>query len=198
MTGNTGLLKGLCDPFGAESKIRLMGGLFDDKHLGKYMFYCDKPVVGRYRLVCQGGYYGFRPANDGGTVYGHRCDGGHAGDDMPLCKTHALEGMYGPPKPGWNADMTVPHGQVGGTKWNEMCPRCIAPPEAKPLMESAERLQQEISAMRVGPMSMVMSGELMRKMQRMEQQQDRLRARLDELHQTGRIHKCPLKLVEVS
>jgi hypothetical protein len=198
MTG-TGILTGFCDPYGAESKIRLAGGLYPDNHLGQHMWFCDKKPIGRYLLVCKGGYYGFRAANDGGTVYGTRCDGGHkSSEPMPLCKTHVLEGLHGPPSPGWNADKTVPHGVVGGTKWNETCPRCIAPPEARSLMDAADRLHQEMSKLKTGPMSMVMSGELMRRFQRMEQEQDRVRARLDELHQTGVVHKCPMTLVEVS
>jgi hypothetical protein len=32
----------------------------------------------------------------------------------------------------------------------------------------------------------------------LERRQDVVRARLDELHQTGRVHKCPLTLREVS
>jgi hypothetical protein len=195
----TGILTGFCDVYGAESKIRLAGGLFNESHLGQHMWFCPNRAIGRYRLVCKGGYYGTRTASDGGLVYGYRCDGGHpSSEPQPLCKTHVLEGLHGPPAPGWNADKTIPHGVVGGTTWNKMCPRCIAPPEARSLMDAADRLHQEMSKLKTGPMSMVMSGELMRRFQRMEQEQDRVRARLDEMNEIGVVHKCPLTLVEVS
>jgi hypothetical protein len=196
---NTGILTGFCDPYGAESKIRLMGGIVGDNHLGQHMWYCDQRPIGRYLLVCKGGYYGSRRAYDGGLVYGTKCDGGHqSSEPMPLCKRHVLEGLHGPPAPGWNADKTVPHGVVGGTSWNKMCPRCVAPPEARTLMDTADRMQQELARLKTGPMSMVMSGELLRKFQRLEQQQQQVSSRLDELNQIGVVHKCPLTLVEVS
>jgi hypothetical protein len=195
----TGILTGFCDPYGAESKIRLLGGLYGDSYLGQHMWKCEQRPIGRYRLVCVGGYYGTRRANDGALVYGYRCEGGHrSSEPMPLCKAHVYEGKFGPPLPGWNRDKTVPHGVVGGSKWNEMCPRCVAPPEARSLMDAADRLQQEMAKLKTGPMSMVMSGELMRRFRRMEQEQDRVRARLDELYHTGVVHKCPMTLVEVS
>jgi len=70
MTG-TGLLTERCDPYGAESAIRLLGGLYDQTHLGKHMWYCpNRADAGRYRM---------------------QCPHGHHGDIMPLCTGHRVE-----------------------------------------------------------------------------------------------------------
>lgn len=190
MSANTGLLTSRCDPFGAESRIQLLGGMYDESHRGTYMWHCAEPAIGRYRMTCRGGDYGFRLASDGGVVEASHCDGGHQGQVMHLCKVHVAEFSVGPPKPGFSKDLRTPHGQVGGTKANEMCPRCAFPPEAKTLTERANVLQ--------GRMAQMQYLGLMAEFAKLQAQQDELRGRLDELHQTGRIHKCPLRLVEVS
>jgi len=190
VSANTGLLTSRCDPFGAESRIQMLGGLYDERHRGQYMWHCAEPAIGRYRMICTGGDYGFRGANDGGIVSASHCDGGHQGQVMALCEVHVAEFSVGPPKPGWSKDMRTPHGQVGGTKANEMCPACAFPPEARALTETANALQQQ--------MAQYQAYGLMSEFARVQGQQDQIRARLDELHQTGRVHKCPLILREVS
>ena len=71
MSGSTGLLTERCDPYGAESAIRLVGGLYSEAHLGKHMWHCPtRADPGRYMMECP---------------YGHR------GDVMPLCTGHRVE-----------------------------------------------------------------------------------------------------------
>jgi hypothetical protein len=209
MTGNTGLLTQRCDPYGAESKIQLLGGMYDEKYRGTHMWYCREPSVGRFRMVCTGGNYGHRLAADAGLIAATHCDGGHEGQIMPLCRKHVTEyttGDYAKPRPLrtpaydqlGREQHWAPGSVVGGSRANNMCPRCMWPPEARELQEVADWLQQEMSRLKVGPMSMIMSGELLRRFTAMEQAQDQVRARFDELYASGRVHKCPLKLKEVS
>lgn len=188
MTG-TGLLTERCDPYGAESSIRLLGGTIDEKHKGKYNWYCAKRAEARFRFVCTGGTYGFRAANDGGVLSGYHCDGGHKGPVMPLCRTHQYEFGAGPPKPGFDSSMR-PYGVVGGTKANEMCPACAMPPEARALQEEADRLNQQIAQAQIFG--------LIGRAAALEAQQNVIREQLTLLYHTGRVHRCPLKLVEVS
>jgi hypothetical protein len=197
MTRNTGLLTARCDPFGAESSVNLLGGMYDEKHRGKYMWHCKEPAIGRYRMICTGGDYGFRGANDGGLIRAHHCAGGHQGQVMTLCALHVRDFTVGPPRPGFTRDKMTPVGQVGGTKANEMCPACMWPPEARTLQEQADSLQQAMSVLQY---QMQFAGLLTvaPEFARLQARQDQVRARLDELHQSGRVHKCPLKLVEVS
>ena len=187
MSGNTGLLTQRCDPFGAESRIQLLGGVYDEKHVGKVMWHCAEPAIGRYRMICRGGDYGHRAQADGGLIAAFHCAGGHQGQVMPLCKTHVRDFTTGPPKPGYTADRRTPVGQIGGTKATDMCPACMWPPEARTLQEVADRLQQEMSR-----------AFLLDQFARLQAQQDQVRARLDELFASGRVHKCPLILREVS
>ena len=204
MTGNTGLLTARCDPFGAENeKPRLLGGVVAPSHIGRIMWHCRLPAVGRYRMVCTGGDYGFRAPNDGGgLISATHCDGGHKGQIMPLCKVHVRDFTAGPPKAGYTRDLKTPVGQIGGTVATELCPACAYPPEARSLTEVADRLQQEMSAIQAAPIHalglMAAVAEMREKFARLERAQDVVRARLDELYQTGRVHKCPLRLREVS
>jgi hypothetical protein len=186
------LLHERCDPFGAESSVRLAGGLFADNMVGKIMWHCAERAEARYRMICTGGDYGFTRSPGQGIIAAYHCPGGHKGQVMPLCPTHAREFTVGPPRPGFTADKRTPYGQVGGTKANEMCPACAAPPDARPLMTQAETLNQEMSVYM--SMGLGMSPAFLR----LQSQQDQVRAALDELHERGLIHKCPLKLVEVS
>jgi hypothetical protein len=193
VTGNTGLLTQRCDPFGMENGHwgeQLAGGVLNDMGAGKYKWYCKQPAAGRFRMVCVGGDYGHRLQNDGGLIRAFHCDGGHKGQVMPLCKTHVSEFSVGPPPPGFTRDLKTPVGQVGGTRANEMCPACMWPAEARELQDVADRLQQELSRY------MILG--LMSEFARVTARQDQIRARMDELFATGRVHKCPLKLVEVS
>lgn len=186
------LLLDRCDPYGIESTVKLFGGMFDEKHMGRYIWYCTERAEARFRYMCTGGDYGFRRQNDGGLINAYHCDGGHKGPAMPLCRKHQRDLAVGPPAPGWSADKTTPYGQVGGTKSNEMCPACACPPRARSLMEDAERLQQEMARLVYAGLDVSVA------FLRLQSQQDQVRAALDELHERGIAHKCPLKLVEVS
>ena len=189
----TAILTQRCDPFGVERErygANLAGGLYTEASVGKYVWHCEEPVVGRYRMICTGGDYGFRRAPDGGIVNAYHCDGGHKGQVMDLCAIHVRQFSVGPRKPGWNKDKTVPHGIVGGTVANEMCPACVAPPQVRELMLRADFLQAQLSAM-------VIHG-IMNRVVAIESELDQVRRALDEMNERGISHKCPLKLVEVS
>jgi hypothetical protein len=189
----TAILTQRCDPFGIERERygeKLAGGIYSEASVGKYIWHCEEAVTGRYKFICRGGEYGFRRQNDGGVIAAYRCDGGHTGLPMCLCKIHVAEMSAGPPPPGWSKDKKNSYGQIGGTVSNEMCPRCIAPPQAREFMARADFLQSQLSAMVIhGILSRVVA---------IQSELDQVRARLDELHERGIIHKCPLRLVEVS
>jgi len=197
MTG-TGLLTERCDPYGIESTVRLAGGLFPDSQMGRYVWYCTERAEARFRYVCKGGVYGFRRENDGVIGSAYECAGGHTGPVMPLCRRHQRDLAVGPPEPGWHADKKTPYGQIGGTKSNEMCPACtvgkgtVAESEIRGRMETANALQQQLSAIQTMPVFLAPQAA------RLQAMLDRERAALDEFHERGLIHKCPLKLVEVS
>ncbi len=67
-TRNTGLLRAKCDPYGSESAIKLLGGVYPEKYAGKTMWHCRNYADGRYRAECQ---------------LGHK-----SGCIMPLCYDH--------------------------------------------------------------------------------------------------------------
>jgi len=203
VTGNTGLLTSRCDPFGAENqRPQVLGGVYGENMIGKIMWHCDRPAVGRYRMICRGGDYGHRAQADGGLIAAWHCDGGHKGQVMPLCTVHVRDFTVGPPKAGYTRDLKTPVGQIGGTVANELCPACAYPPEARTLTEVADRLQAEMSAIMAAPIHalglMTEMAKMGEKFARLEREQDKVRARLDELYRTGRVHKCPLELREVS
>jgi hypothetical protein len=195
VSGNTGLLTERCDPYGAESSIKLMGGTIPENQVGKYHWYCRERATGRFRFYCKGGEYGFRRANDQGIVTAYQCPGGHTGVVMPLCRVHQRELSVGPPKPGFDASYR-PFGQVGGTKANELCPACALgkgtghEQQIRDAMERANALQQQISTM----MYIGLIGEVAR----LQSEQDKQRAILSEMHERGFTHRCPLILREVS
>lgn len=189
MSRNTGLLTERCDPYGAESAIRLLGGTVPENMAGKYHWYCAQRAEARFRFVCTGGDYGERRQPDGGLIAAYHCPGGHQGPVMPLCRTHQQELGAGPPRPGFDSSMR-PYGVVGGTKANEMCPACAMPPEARTLMEQAEALHRKMS-------TAVILG-LMSEVARIERDSAVVRERLTELYHTGRVHRCRLRLREVS
>lgn len=198
MTG-TGLLTARCDPFGAESSVRLAGGLFPESMRGRHMWRCEKRAVGTYRMVCTGGYYGQRQAPDGGMVPGYHCDGGHKGQPMPLCLDHVAEfARQVRPKVreqrwtdgGGHEQWWSPDSRVGGTKANEMCPPCSVPAVARPLVEKANDL-----AGRIGVMQMM---GLLAEQAKLEAELEGVSAELTMMNMRGIIHKCPLRLVEVS
>jgi hypothetical protein len=187
----TGLLTERCDPYGAESSIRLLGGTVPENQAGKYHWYCDERAESRFRLICRGGEYGERQAPDGGLVAAYHCPGGHRGPVMPLCKVHIREFTAGPPAPGYDSAYR-PYGQVGGTKATELCPACAMPPPARVLQDKATALHQELSRWQ---MTGIIAGPVMR---RIEGEMNQVAAAIDELRVQGIVHKCPLELVEVS
>ena len=171
MTSNTGLLTARCDPYGAESQIKLFGGLYPESMNGKHHWFCENSAVGRFRMVCTGGTYGHKLANDGGSVQPHHCDGGHKGQVMPLCADHRIE---------------IQRRQAG------VCPRCAmgaGNEEVLGTMQRIESLQQELqSYYNFGLLIQVM------------QIQSRIEAeghRMTEFYEQGITHRCPLQLVEV-
>jgi hypothetical protein len=191
----TGLLTQQCDPFGIESSIRLMGGMYAEKFMGKHIWYCGRRAVSTHFFVCKGGNHGFRRANDGGLVQAYQCHGGHIGPPMPLCPGHIRELSQGPAAPGWSKDLRTSYGQIGGTKANEMCPACafgrdVLGDEGKNLTALADELNQRMAQMQIFG--------LLSEFAKLEAQQKQVRARLDEYHERGIMHKCALKLVEVS
>lgn len=123
--GNTGLLTDRCDPYGAESRIQLLGGIYPESYNGKHHWFCAERAVARFRMVCQGGAYGTRTAPDGGTVAAYTCDGGHRGQVMPLCASHRAE---------------IQRRQAA------LCPACAYPPEARELSSLLEAIQYQIGS----------------------------------------------------
>jgi hypothetical protein len=65
--GHSGLLTRRCDPYGAESSIRLMGGIYPEAYNGGIHWFCDQPATHRVRMVCRHG---------------------HEGDPMWICNRH--------------------------------------------------------------------------------------------------------------
>jgi hypothetical protein len=164
-----GLVVARCDPFGAESRIRLFGGLYPDSQVGRIMWHCQNPSEGRWRMTCLGGQYGQRVAADGGGLPAYRCDGGHRGQPMDLCRDHVK---------------MIKRRQAG------LCPKCAFPPEAIELKEALERCQTDMhNAYTFG--FLVAAAKL-------GQAHADMSARLTELYHRGIIHRCPLNLTEVS
>ena len=200
---SSGLLTDRCDPYGVESTIRLFGGVFPENMKGRYNWYCPERAEARFRLVCTGGDYGQRIAPDGGMVPAYHCDGGHKGVPMPLCREHQRElGTRGEPRPralrsavydgNGHEQHWAPGSVVGGSKANELCPTCAMPPLARELNERAGYLSGQIG------LYLNLGMELAAPVLRMRQELEDVRAHLDELNLTGHVHKCPLKLIEVS
>lgn len=63
----TGLLHTRCDPYGAESRIKLMGGMYPESYNGPQHWFCRNPAT--HRVVME-------------------CPRGHRGEIMPLCDDH--------------------------------------------------------------------------------------------------------------
>lgn len=51
-TRNTGLIRTKCDPYGSESAIRLVGGVYPESHVGRIMWHCGNYSDGRFRAEC--------------------------------------------------------------------------------------------------------------------------------------------------
>lgn len=168
MAGNTGLLTARCDPYGAESRIQLMGGIYPESHTGRIKWHCTKQARARYRMVCTGGDYGQRTAPDGGLVAAYSCTGGHQGQFMELCDDHRRE---------------IARRQAGA------CPACLYPPQARSIIADLEQVQALISGLGLFRLP---------ELAKLTSRSDQLMAAGDELIARGVVHKCPLLLVEVA
>lgn len=106
-----------CDPYGAESRIQLLGGVYGPEHLGPHMWFCERPATSTYRMVC---------------VHGHR------GQAMPLCGPGLVMGKNGENfmHPGHVAEL----GRRGGG----LCPPCAYPPAARELEEVVKAAQTDM------------------------------------------------------
>lgn len=163
-----GLLAARCDPYGAESRIQLLGGIYPENHVGRIMWHCQARAEARYRMICRGGEYGTRMA-PGGPVAGFLCDGGHQGQVMALCRAHRQE---------------IGRRQAG------MCPACAYPAAARTQIAGLEDcLRRQQSAELLFDF---------RENARLTLLAADLTAGLDEMRTSGVIHQCPLELVEVS
>ena len=169
MSSNTGLLTARCDPYGAESGIRLLGGIFPESQVGRIMWHCSDPATARYRMTCLGGTYGTRIASDGGPVPGYTCDGGHRGQPMPLCDSHRK---------------AIARRQSG------LCPACAFPPHARELTEVLQARQADMhNAFSLGFLAAAAKlGAVV----------EDLQGQMTELYEQGIVHRCPLILIEVS
>lgn len=169
MTANTGLLTQRCDPYGAESRIQLMGGIYPESRVGRIMWHCKALAAARYTMVCTGGSYGYRTAADGGPLPAFECPGGHKGQPVPLCADHRRQ---------------IAKRQAG------LCPACVSPPQARELMEAMETRQRDQSnAVALGYyVAAAKLGDVL----------ENLQGQMNELLARGIVHRCPLRLEEVS
>jgi len=168
---NTGLLTQRCDPYGAESRIQLMGGMFPESMNGPHHWFCPNNADARYRMVCTGGRYGHAVANDGGSFKPYVCDGGHKGQIMALCKEHVAE---------------IGRRQAG------FCPACGFArhiPEVRSVLERIDWLQQQLQYH--DPFDFI--GQL--KIQHAIEAEGH---KMTEFYEQGITHRCPLVLREVS
>lgn len=172
MTQNTGLLTARCDPYGAESSIRLGGGMYPESMVGRIMWHCSNQATARYRMICQGGKYGMviDTGDEATRSYLSTCEGGHRGQEMPLCLDHRRE---------------IAKRQSG------LCPPCAWPAEAR-------ALQEQIDGLILARNLLALQGWDLSAMARIEGMINDARISMDEMRATGRIHNCRLKLVEVS
>lgn len=159
-----GLIKQRCDPYGAESQIRLMGGLYGENRLGRHMWHCDREATaGTFRMVC-------------------RC--GHRGVPMPLCGPGYVRGADGNWFPHQGHVAEISRRQAGA------CPKCIWPPEALPLHEAHKHYERELTT---AILTVNRQAEARIKQAMLDNGK-----RLQELNDRGIIHRCPLRLQEVS
>jgi hypothetical protein len=170
----TTLLTDRCDPYGAESQIQLLGGVYPESHNGRIHWHCEKRATARYRMICTGGEYGTRrKTGDVGTfgtmVAGRVCPGGHRGQIMPLCLDHRRE---------------------IARRQSEACPACLYPPAGRSLSEAIEANQRD--------WQMAMTLQDWPAIARLAARHEVLSASMSEMMAAGIIHKCPLNLVEVS
>ena len=166
-----GLVVGRCDPYGAEPGpgISLLGGMFPQSQVGRIMWHCSKPAEARYRMICTGGDYGERVGADGGQLPAYHCPGGHRGQPMRLCRDHRI---------------SIARRQAG------LCPACAFPAEAREVIEAAERCQAAMAA--------AFARSEYAALAQLQSDCESLTARSTELSTQGIIHRCPLRLIEVS
>jgi hypothetical protein len=125
--GGPVLLRQRCDPYGRETRVKLMGGLYPERRasaLALEMGFCPRVADAVYRMVCE-------------------C--GHRGQPMPLCGPGLVQDARGEwyPHPGHVA--SIQRRQAG------LCPACAFPPEARELGEAMEARQADAhNAMRSG------------------------------------------------
>lgn len=122
-----------------------------------------------------------RPAEG---VYRMECRCGHQGQRMPLCGPGIVADARGQnyPHPGHVA--SIQRRQAG------LCPRCAFPPVARSLAEAADARMRDLAQARALG--------LLGAMARLGAALENLQGQLDELVSQGIIHRCPLRLVEVS
>ena len=160
------LQRARCDPYGRESRVQLMGGLYPESRASKTALeigYCPRPAEGVYRMEC-------------------RC--GHTGQRMPLCGPGIVADARGQnyPHPGHVA--SIQRRQAG------LCPRCAFPPVARGLAEAADARMRDLTQARQPGMLGAVA--------KLGAALESLQGQLDELVAQGIIHRCPLRLVEVS
>jgi hypothetical protein len=158
-----GLIKTRCDPYGAESRIKLLGGVYGPEHLGRHMWFCEREAEAIYRMVC---------------------DCLHHGQPMPLCGPGIVIGKDGQPYPHPGHAAEISKRQAG------LCPACCWPPKAREFHEAGKHaetaltdayLRQDEAAIVRAQQAMTDAGKA-----------------LDELWRRGIVHRCPLRLIEVS
>lgn len=122
-----------------------------------------------------------RPAEG---VYRMVCRCGHQGQAMPLCGPGLIQDARGEwyPTPGHVASIQ--------RRQADLCPPCAFPPVARELAEAMESRQAD-------SYRAYQAGQL-RAAALLGQAVETLRERMDELAARGVIHKCQLRLVEVS
>jgi hypothetical protein len=94
-----------------------MGGLYDERFLGRHMWHCPRLAAGKFRMVCE---------------HGHR------GQPMPLCGPGVVRGPDG-------AAMFHPgHIHELARRQAGTCPACVWPPEAIVFKEADTAAQTEL------------------------------------------------------
>lgn len=114
-----GLIGQRCDPYGAESRVQLMGGLYGEEYLGRHMWHCPRLATARFRMVCR---------------HGHR------GQIMPLCGPGVVRAPDG------QAMFHPGHIYEIAKRQGGACTRCIWPPEALVCREADLAGQAELAA----------------------------------------------------
>lgn len=117
--GGPVLLRQRCDPYGRESQIQLLGGLYPESRASATaleMGYCPRVADGVFRMVCE-------------------C--GHRGQRMPLCGPGLAQDSRGEWYPFKGHIASIQERQAG------LCPPCAFPPRARELAEAMEARQAD-------------------------------------------------------